>query len=203
MLAHVAPERLILVSGVVSALIYGGFIVAFPITLWWSHPHAADDPNVINDMGRITQHSFWAATAFVVAILVLFACQFFALVAAGRVHQIKQGAGRRDTLVRWSVLAFPIIFVLVMIWMQPVTTTDLYGYVARGYLFAQLHQNPMILKASILPGGSSGQIGPKRPMDRRGCSLRALSRCWAARTCWRTCLPLRSSPQSARWWRSG
>ncbi len=155
LLAHVEPERLILVSGVVSALIYGAFIIAFPITLWWSHPHAADDPNVINDMGRITQHSFWAAMAFVLAILVLFACQFLALVAAGRVHQTKEGASRRDTLVRWSVLAFPIIFILVMIWMQPVTTTDLYGYVARGYLFAQLHQNPMILKASILPGGLS------------------------------------------------
>ncbi|HEV8192704.1 MAG TPA: glycosyltransferase family 39 protein, partial [Ktedonobacterales bacterium] len=155
LLAHVAPERLILGSGFVSALIFGAFVIAFPIMLWWSHPHAADDPNVINDMGRITQHSFWAAMAFVLAILVLFACQFFALIAAGRVHQTREGASRRDTLVRWSVLAFPIVFILVMIWMQPVTTTDLYGYVARGYLFAHLHQNPMILKASILPGGLS------------------------------------------------
>lgn len=152
-LARVEPERLILGAGIVSALIYGAFVIAFPLTLWWSHPHAPDDPNVINDMGRITQHSFWAAVAFVVAILALFACQFFALVAAGRVHQSREGASRRDRLVQWSVVLFPVVFILLMIWMQPVTTTDLYGYVARGYLFAQLHQNPMILKASILPGG--------------------------------------------------
>jgi 4-amino-4-deoxy-L-arabinose transferase-like glycosyltransferase len=153
LLAHVAPERLVIASGVVSALIYGGLVLAFPITLWWSHPHAADDPNVINDMGRITHHSFFAAAAFVLAIIALFACQFFALIAAGRVHQSRDGGGRRDTLVRWSVLLFPVVFILLMIWMQPVTTTDLYGYVARGYLFAHVHQNPMILKASLLPGG--------------------------------------------------
>ena len=40
-----------------------------------------------------------------------------------------------------------------MIWMQPITTTDLYGYVARGYLYAHLHQNPMITPAQLLPGG--------------------------------------------------
>ena len=105
-------------------------------------------------MGRITGYSAIAAVGFVLAIVLLFGSQFFALIAAGRVKQ-QVGDTRVDRWVRWSVVIFPLLFVLIMIWMQPVTTTDLYGYVARGYLQTHFHQNPMITKASLLPGGLS------------------------------------------------
>jgi alpha-1,6-mannosyltransferase len=155
LLRGIAPARLVIFAGGVSLLIYATFVLAFPITRWWSHPHAANSKDAINDMGRITGYSPLAAVAFVAAILALFACQFLVLVAAGRIQQhTRKGMGKAaEVWLRRAILVLPLLFAAVMVWMQPVTTTDLYGYVARGYLFAQLHQNPMIQGATQLPGG--------------------------------------------------
>lgn len=153
-LANVSPARIIVACGLVATFVYLCLVAAFPLTEWWSHPHATDNPNVINDMGRITGYSPFAAFGFVLAIVLLFGSQFFALIAAGRVRQLV-GGGHIDRWVRWSVIGFPLAFTLIMIWMQPVTTTDLYGYVARGYLQTHFHENPMVTKASLLPGGLS------------------------------------------------
>jgi hypothetical protein len=152
-LRRVAPARLVLVAGSFSLLIYLALVARFPIFLYWSHPHAANDPTAINDMGRITGYSPFAAAGFVLAILTLFACQFLALTAVARVPQTSDAQSRADRLVLWAALGFPVLFALIMMWMQPVTTTDLYGYVARGYLYAHLHQNPMTTPATLLPGG--------------------------------------------------
>jgi dolichyl-phosphate-mannose-protein mannosyltransferase/glycosyl transferase family 87 len=149
----IPPERLTLGAGLVSLLIYIGFILAFPITKWWNHPHVDSDAQLINDMGRITGYSPVAAIAFVLAVLALFACQFLALIAVAQVGQTESTASPRDRRVHYIVFLAPLIFAAVMIWMQPVTTTDLYGYVARGYLYAQQHINPMTNKALTLPGG--------------------------------------------------
>ncbi|WIG60943.1 MAG: hypothetical protein OJF49_003691 [Ktedonobacterales bacterium] len=150
----IAPQWLVLGAGAVSILIYMGFVLAFPLTTWWNHPHTSDLANNINDMGRITGYSPFAAIGFVTAIVLLFACQFVAMLAGGKVRQIGP-ASRRDRFVRALILFLPLAFAAVMIWMQPVTTTDLYGYVARGYIQAHLHQNPMTNPASLLPGGLS------------------------------------------------
>jgi hypothetical protein len=146
---RISPTTLALAAGVVSLLIYGGFVLAFPITTWWEHPQLAIE------MGRITGYNLFAAFGYVAAILGLFLCQFVALLAARRlsVAPADSGASPRSLrLGRVALLAFPALFTLVMIWMQPITTTDLYGYVARGYLYAHLHLNPMITPAQLLPG---------------------------------------------------
>ena len=151
---RIPASWLILGAGGVSTAIYLLFVVAFPLTVWWSHPHAAYSADAINDMGRITDYSPLAAFAFVAAVLMLFACQFAVLQGVARIPQIGR-ATDPQTWLRRSVFLFPLLFGAIMVWMQPVTTTDLYGYVARGYLYAQLHQNPMITKATLLPGGLS------------------------------------------------
>ncbi len=143
---------LIVGAGGITTAIYLLFVLAFPITVWWNHPHTADSADAINDMGRITGYSAFAAVAFVAALLVLFACQFAALQGVARIPQFG-ASSRLNMWLRRSVFLFPALFGMIMVWMQPVTTTDLYGYVARGYLYAQLHQNPMITKATLLPGG--------------------------------------------------
>lgn len=153
LLRDIAPERLVLGAGLCSVIIYLGFVLAFPITSWWSHPHAPSNPDVINDMGRITGYSPLAAIAFISAILLLFACQFFALTATASITQVGTPRTRLEAFVRYAVFAGPLIFGLIMVWMQPVTTTDLYGYVARGYLYTHLHLNPMTHGAQLLPGG--------------------------------------------------
>lgn len=153
LLRGIAPERLVLGAGLCSILIYLGFVLAFPITSWWNHPHAPSNPDVINDMGRITGYSPLAAIAFVAAILMLFACQFFALTATAGVKQVGTPRTRAEVFVRYAIFLGPLIFGSIMVWMQPVTTTDLYGYVARGYLYTHLHLNPMTHGAQLLPGG--------------------------------------------------
>ncbi len=151
-LRRLPPVQLALVAGIVSALVYVGFVLAFPIFAWWNHPHIADTANSINDMGRITGYSPLAAFGFVVALLILFCCQFFVLIAASGAGSASLSA-REIVRFRRIVLGMPLVFAAIMIWMQPVTTTDLYGYIARGYLFAHLHQNPMTTAAQLLPGG--------------------------------------------------
>ena len=146
-LARTQPTALFLAAGVVSLFVYGILVAAFPITRWWNHPHQANNPNAINDLGAITGYSPIVAAAFVVAVLLLFWCQFLAMHALGR-----SDSATRPRLLRILAVGFPIAFALVLIWMQPVTTTDLYGYVARGYLYAQLHFNPMTSAAFLLPG---------------------------------------------------
>jgi 4-amino-4-deoxy-L-arabinose transferase-like glycosyltransferase len=147
LLARIPAIALLVGAGVVSTVIYVLFVVAFPITRWWNHPHQANNPNAINDLGQITHYSPLTAAAFVSAVLALFACQFLAVSAMRR-----PGQQSRQWLRRLA-MGFPLAFIGVLIWMQPVTTTDLYGYVARGYLYAHLHFNPMTTPAFLLPQG--------------------------------------------------
>ncbi len=149
--SQVSPRAAILSAGAISLICYVGLAGAFPLTDYYNHPHVTLDSSKINDMGAITGYSALAATSFVVVILLLFGAQFIALLAASR-------AQREDNPVsqRWTALLVygaPLLFTLIMIWMQPVTTTDLYGYIARGYLSVHFHQNPMTTAASYLPGG--------------------------------------------------
>lgn len=146
LLARTPAMRLVLGAGAASAVIYALFILAFPITVWWGQPHQVHNPNAINDMGYITHYSPLAAVAFVVAILLLFWCQFLVLNAISRREE------RPSRAVQGLAVAFPVVFAAILIWMQPVTTTDLYGYIARGYLYVHLHLNPMTSPAFLLPG---------------------------------------------------
>lgn len=149
--SQVSPRAAILSAGVISLICYAGLVGAFPLTVYYNHPHVTQGSSQINDMGAITGYNPLAATSFVVVILLLFGAQFIALLAASR-------AQREDNPVvrRWTALLIygaPVLFTLIMIWMQPVTTTDLYGYIARGYLSVHFHENPMTTAASFLPGG--------------------------------------------------
>lgn len=153
LVALIEPAYLLLGAGAGSAAIYLGFVLAFPLLRLWNQPHVADSVSIINDMGRITGYNPLAAAAFVLAVLALFTLQFLALVAATHLGTFPAEHGRWRVWARRGVLLFPALFILVMIWMQPVTTTDLYGYVARGYLYAILHHNPMTTPAFRLPGG--------------------------------------------------
>jgi hypothetical protein len=145
-LARVPALALLLGAGLTSTAIYALFVMAFPITRYWNHPHAVGNANAINDLGRITHYSPLAAAAFVAAILLLFVCHFLAFSAVTRPGQVSTPWLRRLSI------AFPLLFTGLLIFMQPVTTTDLYGYVARGYLYAHLHFNPMTTPAFLLPG---------------------------------------------------
>lgn len=145
-LARVPAAVLILGAGAASTAIYALYVLTFPITRWYNHPHLQHDPNVITDMGQLTHYSPLAAIGFVAAVVALFFCQFLAYNAVGR---------RQPETATWLkrvALFFPLVWVALLVWMQPVTSTDLYGYIARGYLYDRLHLNPMTNPAFLLPG---------------------------------------------------
>src|SRR5258708_17668985 len=114
----IPPERLTLAAGLVSLLIYIGFILAFPITKWWNHPHVDSNAQLINDMGRITGYSPVAAVAFVLAVLALFACQFLALIAVAQFGQTESSASQRDRRWQASLLLAPLLFAARLIWIH-------------------------------------------------------------------------------------
>ena len=148
--SQVSPALAILSAGLISIICYAGLVAAFPLTVYYNQPHTTPESSQINDMGAITGYSPLAATSFVVVILLLFGAQFIALLAASRAQRDDP---RRRRLATLLIYGAPVVFMLIMIWMHPVTTTDLYGYIARGYLSVHYHQNPMTMPASRLPGG--------------------------------------------------
>ncbi|HEX8995056.1 MAG TPA: glycosyltransferase 87 family protein [Ktedonobacterales bacterium] len=151
--SQVSPIAALLGAGLVSIICYLGLTFSFPIVIYWNQPHITPESSQIKDMGAITHYSPLAAIAFVVVVIFLFGAQFVALLAASRAQ--REESERPDIARRARQLVFiaPVVFSLILIWMQPVTTTDLYGYIARGYLYTHLHQNPMVNPAYKLPGG--------------------------------------------------
>jgi len=151
--AQVSPVTALLGAGLVSIISYLGLTLAFPIITYWNQPHISPESSQIKDMGAITGYNPLAAIAFVTVVVFLFGSQFVALLAA---HRAQREAAQYPEVARRArqvIFLAPVVFSLILIWMQPVTTTDLYGYVARGYLYTHLHLNPMDNPAYKLPGG--------------------------------------------------
>ena len=151
--SQVSPVTALLGAGLVSIICYLGLTFSFPIVTYWNQPHITPESSQIKDMGAITGYSPLAAIAFVVVVVFLFGAQFVALLAASRAQREAAERPAMARRARQLVFLAPIVFSLILIWMQPVTTTDLYGYVARGYLYTHLHLNPMVSPAYKLPGG--------------------------------------------------
>lgn len=151
--AQVSPVTALLGAGLVSIICYLGLTLSFPIFTYWNEPHITPESSQIKDMGAITGYNPLAAIAFVVVIVFLFGAQFVAMLAANRAQREFGEDDRAAHMAERLIFLAPIVFSVILIWMQPVTTTDLYGYVARGYLFTHLHQNPMVSPAYKLPGG--------------------------------------------------
>ncbi len=151
--SQVSPVAALLGAGLVSIICYLGLTLSFPIFSYWNEPHITPESSQIKDMGAITGYSPLAAISYIVVVIFLFGAQFVALLAANRAQREARERPAEARLARRLVFLAPVIFSLILIWMQPVTTTDLYGYVARGYLFTHLHQNPMVFPAYKLPGG--------------------------------------------------
>ncbi len=141
------------VSGAGMGAIYLLLTLAFPITNWW---YRVDD-----NLGTIPSRVPWAKPLIALfgahqlsvvmavitfgVIIALFSLQALAIFAA----RTSRDAVQAQRLVIGGAIAF----IVIQVFMQPVTSTDLYGYLARSYLIATLHQNPTISLATFLPGG--------------------------------------------------
>lgn len=152
LLARLGAVPLLIGAGMGSLLCYGALVWAFPLSRWYNAPPVANSLPVVGALGPLTRYSPVAAVGLVSLVLALFVLQFLALVAVTRV--IARCVDRRvRALTRGGVLLFPVFASAVVIWMEPVTSADLYGYVARGALFASGQGNPLTATATQLPGG--------------------------------------------------
>ncbi len=149
---HLAGTRGLAWAGSVSALGYLVLALAFPLTTWWFHTqdNLATIPletrwgRYIASLTGAYPFNGWMLTLTLAYVVILFGSQALALYAV-RTATDKRRAWR-------IVIGFALAFLAIQFWMQPVASTDLYGYLARSYLIAHQHQNPMVSLASILPG---------------------------------------------------
>lgn len=157
-LSHLLTTMFVGVRGVVwagglSAAIYAIMVMGFPMYRWWFHPddtlssiaERSSWTRFFLHLGPSTLFPFWLGFLSTISIVALFALQMFALSAAYKIPSLRQA--------RKLLIGFPILFILILIWLQPMTSSDLYGYLARAYLIADLHRNPLISLATMLPGG--------------------------------------------------
>jgi len=143
----------IIITGTLSASLYLVLTLAFPLWTWWYHTN--------DTLGTIAVRSTWAHYFYffgtsrffaitmgilgAMIVFTLFALQVVALYIARQMTNVRQA--------QWLIVAFSTIFMIILVGMHPITSTDLYGYLARSYLIADIHQNPTVSLATILPGG--------------------------------------------------
>jgi alpha-1,6-mannosyltransferase len=150
---YLAGVRGLAIAGSATLAIYVLLTLAFPVTAWWYRtddnlgtiPLRAQWARPLLGLGGPYLLSTWMGILTTVVVVALFGLQGMALFAAHHASDVRRA--------RRVVIAFTIAFVIVAFWMQPVTSTDLYGYIARAYLMATLHLNPTISQSALLPGG--------------------------------------------------
>lgn len=92
------------------------------------------------DLEQLSRDRPWAALLYTVGLIALFG----AFGAALRLTQ------RARVPARW-VLALGLLFGFTLVWLYPVTATDLFQYVLRARVSAIYHANPMTVPASRFP----------------------------------------------------
>jgi hypothetical protein len=127
------PILAFVLLGVVSETIYLAYAVLYPLTIYGQ----ADRPF---DLEQLSQTRQWAAAAYVVGLLTLFAIFWAALRIAQRVR----------VPLRLAVV-FGLIFGLTLVWLYPVTATDVFQYVLRARMRVVHGANPMVVTPDQFP----------------------------------------------------
>jgi hypothetical protein len=119
--------RPLLRLGVASA---AGYLLAFTLPYWLPRY----DRNVGDEIYRFTAREPWRGVLFFVALAALFALYLAA-------YRWSVRAGQTGTAA-WAVGLWTLVFCLLLIPVQPVTSSDIYGYVFQGRIVAVLGANP-------------------------------------------------------------
>jgi len=120
-------------AGLVTAGIYLLFVLLYPLPVYGQ----ADRPF---DLEILSRSRPWAALLYVFGLLLLFALFWRALRTV-----------EKDTVPwRW-VVGFGMLFALILVWLYPVTATDLFQYVLRARVRVVHGANPMTVPPSAFP----------------------------------------------------
>ncbi len=121
------PQLTLGLLGLVSELVYLSYVLLFPLPIYGNAPRPYD-------MEQIAGTRHWMGAVWLGGLLILYAAFALALVTA------------RDTHPRASlspVLIFSCIFSFTLVWLYPVTATDLFQYVLRARVWVIHGANPM------------------------------------------------------------
>jgi hypothetical protein len=129
------PTPTLVWLGLLSELTYLGYVLLFPLPLYGnaSRPY---------DMEQITGPRHWMGVAWTLGLLALYLTFALALTTAQSTHSHPSS--------RW-VLFFGCLFGLTLIWLYPVTATDLFQYVLRARIWVVHHANPMRTPPAAFP----------------------------------------------------
>lgn len=128
------PALALVTIGLISEAIYLVYVLLFPITVYGyaSRPF---------DMEQIARDHPWMGAAWVVGLVLLFGLFAVALWLADR-----------ESVPLWGIFAFSWLFGVTLIWLYPVTATDLFQYVMRARVQVVYGANPMAVPPSQFPG---------------------------------------------------
>jgi hypothetical protein len=122
----IAPQPLFYL-GLASAAVY---LLSFTLPYWLSRYYL----NIRDEIFQFTAREPWRGVLFYVALAALVAFYLAAYRWSMRAGQPGRGA--------WGVGLWSLVFCLLLIPVQPVTSSDVYGYVFQGRIVAVLGENP-------------------------------------------------------------
>jgi hypothetical protein len=128
------PDLALVAVGLVSEAVYLVYVLLFPLTVYGYAPRPYD-------MEQIAHDRPWMGGAWVLGLVILFG--LFA--AALRI------AGQKGIPTKVFVI-FSLVFGVTLIWLYPVTATDLFQYVMRARISAVYGANPMAVPPNRFPG---------------------------------------------------
>lgn len=127
------PAAVLAAAGLASGLVYLAFVLLFPLPLYGAAPRPFD-------MEQIAAGRQWMGAAWLAGLVVLYAAFGCALSVVGQVRAAP--AGR-------LVVGFGVAFGLILIWLYPITATDLFQYVLRARVWVVHGANPMTVPPSV------------------------------------------------------
>jgi hypothetical protein len=119
--------------GLVSEAVYLVYVFLFPLVVYGYAPRPYD-------MEQIARDRPWMGIVWVAGLVLLFGLYAVALWVAGRA-----GISLR------MIFAFSLVFGVTLIWLYPVTATDLFQYVMRARVQVVYGANPMTVTPSHFP----------------------------------------------------
>ena len=118
----------LLASALSSAAIYWLYFAgAFPLTRYFATP--------LLDLGKLTGHGQEAAVVFMAANTALFLL-YGLVVALARQAQ-------DQPVVRWLIVAAPLVYVLILLFAFPIGAIDVYDYAFHAKMLGQYHASPL------------------------------------------------------------
>jgi hypothetical protein len=127
------PGRALVLVGLLSETVYAAYVLMFPLAGYGYAPRPYD-------IGQIARSRPWMAGIWVLGLILLFS-----------LYPIALKLSEHSQIPLWPIFAFSLLFGVTLIWLYPVTATDLFQYVMRARVRVVYHANPMTVTPDHFP----------------------------------------------------